>query len=361
MHSLRTLALIISMATLTTSLSAADQDGIPPDSQNVKIKDATKNPKLISTDNRPTAIPDRGPRGPTGPMGPTGPQGATGEQGIQGLQGPEGATGATGPIGPMGDTGPTGPTGATGATGETGPQGPTGAQGETGAMGPAGETGAVGPTGATGPQGDTGATGATGETGETGAVGPTGAQGVTGAMGPTGPKGDTGEVGPTGPAGIQGVAGPTGPTGVAADQSIAAYYLLMTEGGISVAANAPVLFAAPSFDSPVVGISGSAISYDSQTGLFTIQEDGNYMIFYGAATQAGLADPFIALAVNSQALVETQVALSDSGIMTGAATTLALTEGQTVALYNTSTQAITLSLPPLVTSGVVAYIVIKRV
>jgi len=61
-----------------------------------------------------------------------------------------------------------------------------GGAGATGATGPTGATGVEGPTGPTGPQGATGASGTIGIDGSTGATGATGLIGPTGATGPAG-------------------------------------------------------------------------------------------------------------------------------------------------------------------------------
>lgn len=144
-----------------------------------------------------------------------------------------------------GDPGEKGDPGPQGIQGEVGPQGPQGIQG---IQGPKGDKGDQGPQGEQGPKGDKG------DTGEKGDTGPQGPKGDTGATGPAGPKGDTGDTGPQGIQGIQGVQGPKGDKGDPGSDAA------VTEENIV-----------------------NALGYKPQssyiiTGVFTMDEDGNYHV-----------------------------------------------------------------------------------
>ena len=195
--------------------------------------------------------------GPVGPRGRRGPTGPTGPQGLQGIQGP---------------TGPTGPQGLQGIQGPTGPTGPQGLQGIQGPTGPTGPTGATGPQGLQGIQGPTGPTGPTGEAGATG---------DTGATGPTGPTGDTGATGPTGPI------GDTGPTvqlrGIQAQ--------LIGDGLGTVDDGANVIFDTTLNDQSL------NISYNSVTGVFTINQVGNYYVTWWVATDGANISTIVTFAI----------------------------------------------------------------
>ena len=181
-------------------------------------------------------------RGVTGPTGPTGPKGDPGDCGC---------------TGPTGDTGATGPQGRDGMNGAMGPTGPAGCQGP---MGPTGATGATGASGAQGPMGPTGATGATGASGAQGPMGPTGATGATGASGAQGP------MGPMGPTGATGATGATGPAG----GNYNSFAMVHQVGRVSVDPQQPILFETPNIS--------SGITYDLNTGQFTIHTQGQYLI-----------------------------------------------------------------------------------
>lgn len=112
----------------------------------------------------------------------------------------------------------------------------------------------IGPTGPTGPRG---------LTGTTGLMGP---QGLAGATGPTGPQGLAGITGPTGPQGLAGVTGPTGPAG----PIISAALMIHDESANAIEAGSPILFGEINY--------AKDITYDPDTGVFTIIHPGQYLV-----------------------------------------------------------------------------------
>ncbi|XP_048008942.1 collagen alpha-1(XXVIII) chain-like isoform X2 [Megalobrama amblycephala] len=215
--------------------------------------------KIITKNECPVCMCEKGEQGPPGPPGKKGDQGyegspgqkgsrgETGAPGLPGINGPErrpgfkgdkGDQGNCGPPGQKGHTGAKGPRGLRGPRGEQGLKGPPGDQGHEGQAGPKGDRG---PVGASGPPGDNGIgfPGPKGDKGNPGRPGPPGLVGQPGLPGPPGlpgsqgkpgapgerlpgPKGDRGYVGPTGGRGPPGYgvngekgnAGPPGPIGV---------------------------------------------------------------------------------------------------------------------------------------------------
>lgn len=129
--------------------------------------------------------------------------------------------------------------------------------------------GVTGPTGPTGPKGDPGDCGCTGPTGDTGATGPQGRDGMNGAMGPTGPTGETGPAGCQGPMGPTGATGATGATGPAGG-NYNSFAMVHQVGRVSVDPQQPILFETPNIS--------SGITYDLNTGQFTIHTQGQYLI-----------------------------------------------------------------------------------
>lgn len=216
--------------------------------------------------------------GATGAMGPAGPVGATG---------PEGAEGPAGPVGPVGPTGAAGPAGVEGAIGPMGPTGATGPMGPAGVAGPVGATGPVGPTGMAGP------------TGAEGAIGPTG---PTGATGPMGPAGATGPIGPARELNALTAFNDSVQTPGAADEE-----LVFNINPVSV---------------------GTAITHTLGTGIFTMTENGNYMVTYNTVvSNTNPSTPSFLAGVN----------LASNGITIPGTTAVAtVNTGDTEALSGTS-------------------------
>jgi len=164
----------------------------------------------------------------------------------QGPQGPQGETGPQGPQGPQGETGPQGPQGV---QGETGPQGPQGVQGETGPQGP---------------------------------------QGVQGETGPQGPQGVQGETGPQGPQGETGPQGSQGPTGTTELSVMQATLFNENSGAREIGIGNPVIF------NLILNAQTPDISYDNQTGIFTINQTGrnnSYLINWWVMAESSLSMP----------------------------------------------------------------------
>jgi len=195
-----------------------------------------------------------------------------------------------------------------GATGAMGPAGPVGATGPEGAEGPAGPVGPVGPTGAAGPAGVEGAIGPMGPTGPEGAIGP---------MGPAGAAGPTVATGPMGPAGATGATGPIGPA---------------RELNALTAFNDSVQTPGAADEELVFNINpvsvGTAITHTLGTGIFTMTENGNYMVTYNTVvSNTNPSTPSFLAGVN----------LASNGITIPGTTAVAtVNTGDTEALSGTS-------------------------
>ena len=120
------------------------------------------------------------------------------------------------------------------------------------------------------PTGATGATGATGPRGATGATGPQGVQGPTGFTGVTGAKGATGATGATGAAGVTGATGTIGRTGATGPAFNSYLNGVITSNKISIPVGGIVIY-------DTVNITGSNLSYNPMTGLFTFNTTGVYV------------------------------------------------------------------------------------
>ena len=257
--------------------------------------------------------------------------------------GPSGATGAPGAIGATGPMGLMGPSGATGASGATGPMGPMGPSGAVGATGPQGFVGATGPMGLMGPSGATGAMGPQGLVGATGPMGLMGPSGATGAMGPQGFVGATGPQGPIGATGPQGLIGATGPQGPA--------------GGTSVlrGINAQVL------DTPLatVGVDQnvifnyvsvnqtSDITYNQALGVFTLTTPATYLVTWWVATDGAGSASQVGFNLRLNGVAQT-AAYSPivSGQISGSSIIDVNDNPSVLALFNTSTDVVTLAATP---------------
>ena len=98
-------------------------------------------------------------------------------------------------------------------------------------------------------------------------------QGPTGPTGPTGPQGVTGPTGPTGPQGVTGPTGPTGPQGPTGPKSLMdSYAMVHDETNSTVGVQQPVLFQTTNIS--------NKITYNPNTGDFTIPEAGIYLIHW---------------------------------------------------------------------------------
>ncbi len=245
-----------------------------------------------------------------GPQGPAGPSGARGPIGPQGPQGLPGATGPQGPIGPSGARGPIGPAGPSGARGPIGPAGPSGARGP---IGPAGPSGARGPIGPAGPQGETGATGATG------AIGP---QGPVGPVGPQGPQGETGATGATGPQ------GPVGPAG-----TNDAIYAGSTNAVVAAGTIIPIELIEETTD--------STMSVEANEVI--IGEEGVYLVSYYTAGSVPTNEFITSLYLNDAPITNENIVQSNSAGAASKTILLSLSEGDELALFNTSATEATLS------------------
>ncbi len=211
-----------------------------------------------------------------------------------------------GPRGHKGNPGPKGHKGPTGATGATGIDGMPGGPGPTGPQGSQGDPNSV--TGVTGPIGPTGLDGVAGTNGATGATGPTGATGVAGLS-------------PTGATGAQGVTGP------AAALLSLNFAHVFTQGIHIINVGSPIVF-----DQQTV-ISGAAISYNSLTGIFTINTTGSYLVLYGANVYSH--GDRIAIKQNAVVVTATEISSGQqfNELITGSAY-MSLTAGDQISLIN---------------------------
>ena len=187
-----------------------------------------------------------------------------------------------------------------GPMGPTGPQGPRGPQGPQGATGPIGPQGPVGATGVTGPQGPVGATGATGP------QGPVGATGATGAIGPVGPQGPAG----TNDAVYAGV----GATTVGSGDIIPIALITATPNTTMTVSNNQI----------------------------TATEDGTYLVSYFSSGTATTGDLNTSLYLNGVVLPNETV-VQTSGGAGGKTVLVPLSAGDTLAIYNTSAEEVSLS------------------
>jgi hypothetical protein len=123
-----------------------------------------------------------------------------------------------------------------------------------------------------GPRGPRGFSGHRGKPGGRGAIGVTGATGATGATGVTGAKGATGATGSR---------GATGATGAIAPPDALSYYVINPTTPILVESEQPIIFPNPSGSPTTIGgTESTSITYNTSTGVFTVNEDGTYEITY---------------------------------------------------------------------------------
>ena len=176
-----------------------------------------------------------------------------------------------------------------------------------------------------GPVGPTGATGARGPIGPQGPVGPTG---PTGATGPQGPIGAIGPTGPQGPVGATGSVGPQGPSG-----TNDALYANIGASSVASGGIIPLALSTETTDS-TMNVVDNAVD---------ITEDGVYLISYFADGDVATDDFDVSLYVNDAPVVNESLSFPGiSGL--GSKTILySLSAGDSVALYNTSTETATLS------------------
>ena len=240
----------------------------------------------------------KGPKGDPGPMGPSGAPGRMGPPGIPG------APGIPGPMGPRGFTGDVGPSGATGAIGMMGPMGPMGPMGMTGA------TGAIGPVGFMGPSG------ATGAMGPQGFVGATGPQGPIGATGPQGPAGGTSVL-----RGINAQVLDTPLATVGVDQNVIFNYVSVNQT--------------------------SDITYNQALGVFTLTTPATYLVTWWVATDGAGSASQVGFNLRLNGVAQT-AAYSPivSGQISGSSIIDVNDNPSVLALFNTSTDVVTLAATP---------------
>jgi len=169
--------------------------------------------------------------------------------------------------------------------------------------------------------------------------GPTGPTGLQGLQGSTGPQGIQGEIGPVGENGQNGATGPTGPAEIFGIQ-----VQLLNSPNIDVANNAPVIF------DTVLEQIGTAISYDETTGVFTISQNGYYLVNWWVATDGSDSTTGTKFSLNvngashssgASANVTGQVSGSDLLVVNAEPVTVTLTNesGEPMNLEDTFTQA----------------------
>ena len=211
--------------------------------------------------------------------------------------------------------GPTGPTGPQGIQGEIGPAGPVGPQGTQGNTGPTGDTGPQGPAGENGATGTAGATGADGRSAYQVAV-DEGFEGIEEEW-------------------LAGLVGPTGPAGPAEIFGIQAQ--LLNSPNIDIASNSPIIF------DTVLEQIGTAISYNETTGVFTISQNGYYLVNWWVATDGSDATTGANFSLNvNGAPHSTGASPAVTGQVAGSALIVVNAEPVTVTLTNESGEVMNL-------------------
>lgn len=185
--------------------------------------------------------------------------------------------------------------------------------------------GPIGPTGATGARGPIGPQGATGPQGP---VGPTGAVGPIGPQGPVGATGATGATGPQGPVGPQGPIGATGPAGSSDG--------LYASSGVVVVGAGAIIPITETTSSPATTVTVA----DNEV---TLNEAGTYLVSYYSAGSVP-TDAFVtSLYLNGSALTNENLTQTDSSGAGSKTILVSATAGDSLSLYNTSTEEATLS------------------
>lgn len=117
------------------------------------------------------------------------------------------------------------------------------------------------------------------------------APGAVGPKGDKGDKGDTGDVGPQGPQGIQGIQGIPGPTGDVGPTGLPGDALSLTHPAVVAIRNAGsgyVINGRPLFKknddtgTAFDTVTGTALTYNSANGKFTVVTPGLYLVTYSA-------------------------------------------------------------------------------
>lgn len=149
-----------------------------------------------------------------------------------------------------------------------------------------------------------------------GPIGPTGATGARGPIGPQGPVGPTGAVGPQGPAGT----------------SDAIY----ANSGTSVVAPSAIIPLALSASSPAssMSVSGNAVN---------ITEAGSYLVTYFSSGSVPTGEMSTSLYLNDAIITNESIIQADSAGAGGKTILLNLSAGDTLSIYNTSTETASLT------------------
>ena len=170
-----------------------------------------------------------------------------------------------------------------------------------------------------------------GPTGATGARGPIGPQGATGPQGPQGPVGPIGPQGPTGARGATGPQGPTGATGPAGSSD----GLYASSGAVVVGAGAIIpLTETTSSPETTVTVADNEV---------TLNEAGTYLVSYYSAGSVPTDDFVTSLYLNGSALANESLAQANSSGVGSKTILISATAGDSLSLYNTSTEEATLS------------------
>ncbi len=183
-----------------------------------------------------------------------------------------------------------------------------------------------------GPQGETGATGARGPQGPQGPIGPAGPQGPQGATGPQGPQGETGATGATGPQGPIGPVGPQGPSGT----------------NDAIYANVGAVTVDPDAIIPIVLDTATAdTSMNVTDNAVNITEDGTYLVSFYVGGSVPTNEFVTSLYLNDSAIAGESLIQSNSAGSSSKTILLQLSNGDSLALYNTSATEATLSAASL--------------
>ncbi|HBE84456.1 MAG TPA: hypothetical protein DDW53_01640, partial [Lachnoclostridium sp.] len=164
-------------------------------------------------------------------------------------------------------------------------------------------------------------------------------------IGPTGPTGPAGTTGATGATGAQGPTGPIGPPGPFTQ--LRGFDLQLT-GGTSVANGSPVIF------NTILNNQSINISYNTSTGIVTLNAEQNYYISWWVSTDGAGPSTYVefTLQINGSSGVS-----SSSPIVTGQLSGMALiTVGaipSTIALVNTTGQTVSYGATPVMAHMVI--------
>ena len=162
--------------------------------------------------------------------------------------------------------------------------------------------------------------------------GPQGPTGATGARGPIGPQGPVGPIGPTGATGATGATGPQGPAGPAGTNDA-----IYASSSTSVVASGTIIPLTLNTQTTDTTMSVSANSVN-------ITEDGVYLVSYFVNGSANEESAFsVALYQNGSAVTGENIVFGDDGGLGSKTILISASAGDTLSLYNTSANEITLS------------------